>query len=427
MRVRIQRDANEAIPWMGLLVALVALLDPAAVGAQSAALPSPLRIGAVVEHAATHRAEIEVARARRAAAQQRTRSAGVLDDPMVMPSLDHVPFMLHGADMSFMVEQRFPLSRLLAHRERSAQADARRLAADIHRVNLDVVLEAVDAYWMLYEQRAMLGIIAEQLGVARLLVAAAAARYASGTSAQPDVLRAEIEVARLEGAQRALAARVRAAESMLNASLARSADAPVPELAEEPVLAEPPALAILRDRAFALRPELLAGQEEIKRADADVDVMRSMIKPMAFVRTGPAYTMSDGWGFMAMVGMSVPIFRSKNRATIGEAKSMADMARADLDAMRNMVQGSVASTREEVFAARTQVLVLRDDVLPRAHLAVDAVSAAYTSGTLPLVSALDAARALWSAQQELVMAEVTLGTAWARLGRAVGRFDTESP
>lgn len=411
---------------MGLL-ALLAVLAPASAGAQSAALPSPLSIGAVVEHAATHRAEIEVARARRAAAQQRTRSVGVLDDPMVMPSLDHVPFMLHGADVSLLVEQRFPLSRLRSHRERSAQADARRLAADIHRVNLDVVLEAVDAYWMLYEQRSMLSIVGEQLAVARLLVAAATARYASGTSAQPDVLRAEIEVARLEGAQRALAARVRSAEAMLNASLARNADAAVPDLAEEPVLAEPPALALLRDRAFALRPELLAGQEEIKRAEADVHVMRSMIKPMAFVRTGPAYTMSDGWGFMAMVGMSVPIFRGKNRATIAEASSMADMARADLSAMRNMVQGSVASAREEVFAARTQVLVLRDDVLPRARLAIDAVSAGYTAGTLPLVSALDAARALWSAQQELVMAEVTLGTAWARLGRAVGRFDTGSP
>ncbi len=409
------------------MLAFVPVLAPTSVGAQSAALPSPLRIGAVVEHAATHRAEIEVARARRAAAEQRTHSVGVLDDPMVMPSLDHVPFMLHGADMSLMVEQRFPLSRLLTHRERSAQADARRLGADIQRVNLDVVLEAVGAYWMLYEQRSMLSIIGEQRAVARLLVAAATARYASGTSAQPDLLRAEIEVARLEGAQRTLAARVRAAEAMLNASLARNADAAVPELAEEPVLAGPPAVTILRDRAFALRPELLAGQEEIKRAEADVSVMRSMVKPMAFVRTGPAYTMSDGWGFMAMVGVSVPIFRGKNRAIIAEASSMADMARADLSAMRNMVQGSVASAREEVFAARTQVLVLRDDVLPRARLAVDAVSASYTAGTLPLVSALDAARALWNAQQELVMAEVTLGTAWARLGRAVGRFDTESP
>jgi cobalt-zinc-cadmium efflux system outer membrane protein len=344
-----------------------------------------------------------------------------------MPSLDHLPFMLHGADASFAVEQRFPLSRLLRNRERSAQADARRLAADVNRIGLDVVLEAVSAYWMLYEQRAMLRVIGEQLSLARTLVTAAASRYGAGMAVQPDVLRAEIEVARLQGNERALLAQVRAAEAMLNMSLARAADESVPELAQESFAAEPPAFSVLRDQALARRPELLVGQEEVRRAEADIDVMRSMIRPMAFIRTGPAYTMADGWGFMAMVGISVPIFRQKNRATIAEAKSMADMARADLSAMRNMVQGAVASARENVLAARTRALVLRDDVLPRSRVAVDAVIAAYTSGTVPMVSTLDAARALWNAQQELVMAEVELGVSWARLARAVGVFEPESP
>lgn len=411
--------------WPLLCVALVSW--PLRSEAQSDVLSDPVRLTRVVTYAATHRAEIQVARARQAAAEQRTRVVGVLDDPMVMPSLDHVPFMGHGADMSFMVEQRFPLTGLLGHRKRSAQANARRLEHDVARAGLDVVLEAVGAFWMLYEQRAMVRIVGEQLSLARVLVTAASGRYGAGTSVLPDVLRTEIEVARLEGAERALAAQVRAAEAMFNASLARAAQTPIPELGEEPLLAEPPLLAKLSEQALALRPELLAGQEEIRRAEADIDVMRSMVRPMGLVRTGPAYTMNDGWGFMALVGVSVPIFRQKNRATIAEAKSMSDMARADLSAMRNMVQGTVASAREDVLAARTRVLVLRDDVLPRAKLAVDAVSAAYTAGNVPMVSALDAARALWTAQQELVMAEVSLGMAWARLGRAVGRFESEAP
>ena len=35
--------------------------------------------------------------------------------------------------------------------------------------------------------------------------------------------------------------------------------------------------------------------------------MRDMYKPMATVRTGPAYTMAEGTGWMAMVGVSLPI------------------------------------------------------------------------------------------------------------------------
>jgi cobalt-zinc-cadmium efflux system outer membrane protein len=394
---------------------------------EASPLPAPLRIDQLVQLATRKRAELRAAHSRTSAAEQRTIVVAALDDPMVMPSLDHLPFMAHGADASFAIEQRFPMSHLLRNRERSAQADARRLDADVTRVGLDIVLETVSAYWMLYEQRAMLQVIREQLGLAQILVSAAARRYGAGTAIQPDVLRAEIEVARLQGSERAVAALVRSAEAMLNMSLARSAYAPVPELAQEPFATEPPPFPLLLEHALARRPELLAGQEEIRRAEAEIEVMRSMIRPMAFARTGPAYTMTNGWGFMAMVGMSVPIFRQKNRATVAEARSMTDMARADLNAMRNMLQGSVAKAREDVLAARARALALRDDVLPRSRVAADAVLAAYSAGTVPMVSTLDAARALWNAQQEQVMAEVELGVAWARLARAIGGFEAERP
>jgi cobalt-zinc-cadmium efflux system outer membrane protein len=426
--IALHRDVWRACAALALILALSdAARAQSSVTEAASPLPSPLRIEQLVELATLKRAELQAARSRKSAAEQRTIVVAALDDPMVMPSLDHLPFMLHGADASFVVEQRFPLSRLLRNRERSAQADARGLGADVKRVGLDVVLEAVSAYWMLYEQRAMLQVIREQLGLARILVSAAASRYGAGTAIQPDVLRAEIEVARLQGAERAVAALVRSAEAMLNMSFARAADAPVPELAQEPLAAEPPPFPWLLEHALARRPELVAGQEEIRHAEAEVEVMRSMIRPMAFARAGPAYTMANGWGFMAMVGMSVPIFRHKNRAIVAEARNMTDMARADLNAMRNMLQGTVAKTRQDVLAARARALALRDDVLPRSRVAADAVLAAYSAGTVPMVSTLDAARALWNAQQEQVMAEVELGVAWARLARAIGGFEAETP
>jgi outer membrane protein TolC len=38
----------------------------------------------------------------------------------------------------------------------------------------------------------------------------------------------------------------------------------------------------------------------------------------------------------------------------------------------------------------------------------------------PLVSAIEAAQALWEAQRELAMARAELGLAWARLHRTTG-------
>lgn len=48
-------------------------------------------------------------------------------------------------------------------------------------------------------------VLIRQLALARQVVDSAAARYSSGSGSQADVLRAEVETARVEAAQRSLA------------------------------------------------------------------------------------------------------------------------------------------------------------------------------------------------------------------------------
>ncbi len=339
---------------------------------------------------------------------------------MVSPSLDHLPFRLHGADFSLTVEQRFPLSGIRGNRRRVAEAEAQRLRAETDRVGLDVEFDGANAFFMLHERRRMAQILDQQVALARQLVTAANARYAGGTGAQPDVLRAEIEVARLEGAVRSIRSEVRAAEAMLNTSLARPADAELPALDSTAAEAIPAEWPEVRDAALRSRPDLSAGRSEISRAQAEVSVMNSMDAPMAMVRTGPAYTMTDGPGWMAMVGVSIPIWRDRLNSGVREAQAMADMARADLSAMTRMAEGEAAAARHRVLASRDRFLALRDEVIPRARRLIDPSIAGYAAGTLLLVSVIEAAEALWSAEAEMVSAEFELALAWARLNRATG-------
>lgn len=382
-------------------------------------LPSPLRIDQVAEIARSARTEIVAARAQARAAAQRPAIVSALEDPEISVSVDHLPFMLHGADLSLGIEQRFPLSRVRGNRGRAAKAEADRLAADTGRVELDVELDAVSAFLMLHERRQMAVILTEQLGLARQLVTASSSRYSSGTAAQPDVLRAEIEVSRLEVAVRALGYEVRAAEAMLNTSLARPADAALPMLESDVMTSAPAEWSALRRAALRSRPELASGRAEVRRAEAEVTVMDSMYSPMAMVRTGPAYTMSDGAGWMLMLGVSIPIWRGRLNAGAREAQAMRAMSRADLSAMLRMVEGEAATSRHRVLAARDRYLALRDEIVPRARRMIEPSLAGYSAGTLPLVSVIEAAQTLWSTEAELVSAELELGVAWARLRRAV--------
>lgn len=402
---------------------LVVLAQPSLARAQTASpLPSPLSLVDVVRIAGEHRAEIEAARARTRAAEQRPAIVSALPDPMISPSLDHLPFMWGGADVSVTVEQQFPLSGIRGHRRASALADVDRWRAETGRAGLDVGRQAATAFLMLQERRRTQALLVEQVAFARDVVVATNARYAAGTAPQSDVLRAEVEVARLEALARSMVSEVRGAESMLATSLGLEADTTLPPLQPVVVPQPPPPWPTLR-AALTYRPELAAARAEIARAEADVQIMRDMYRPMATIRTGPAYTMTDGKGWMVMVGLSLPIWRGKLRAGVAEAQAMRAMSEADLRAMTRMFEGEAATATQQVQAWRDRQDALTTDVLPRARMAIGPAIAGYTAGQLPLVSVIEAVQALWTVQADVIVADVELGLAWVRLGRAIGSYE----
>ena len=396
--------------------------------AQDAPIASerPLELSDVIREARANRGEIAAARARAEALAERPAIVGALEDPMISPSVDHYPFRMMDEeggrryDWSIAVEQRFPLSGVRAQRRRVAHADAARATALSETILLDVVLDVQQAFFMLRERRRMATVLEQQLQLGRELVAAAAARYAGGTGVQADVLRAEVETARIEAALRSLAAQTRAAEAMLNASMGRATGTPIGELEFSATDQALPPVERLQESATRMRPELRAGAAEVERSAAEIDVMRSMYRPMATVRAGRASTMAEGPGAMLMIGVSVPLWRGSLRAGVSEARAMERMANADLLAMQRMIEGEIASARAEVESTRETRRSLEAEIIPRAQMAVDAALAAYGAGQSTLVSVVEASRALWEARSELVMAETTASTAWARLERAAG-------
>ena len=378
-------------------------------------------MNAVLTLAMERRAEIAAARARVRAAEARPAIVGALEDPMVSASIDHLPFMFNGADVSFSVEQRFPLSGIRAHRRAAARADIDRFRAEVVRAQLDVALEAGVAFLMLQERRRTAELLQAQLASARDVVAAANARYGAAVAPQSDVLIAEVEVARLMAEAASLAQEIRAVEAMLNASLALDPSTLVPALAATPAGSPLPSEGV-RAQVVA-RPELDAARAAVRRAEAEIDVMKSMFRPMATVRTGPAYTMAEGKGLMVMVGVSIPLRRSALRAGVAEAEAMRAMAASEVDAMTRMFEGEATSAGHEVNAARDRFAAVRDNVLPRARAAIGPSLSGYAAGQLPLTTVIAAVQSLWQVEGDVINAELRLGLAWLRLQRALGSFE----
>jgi outer membrane protein TolC len=56
-------------------------------------------------------------------------------------------------------------------------------------------------------------------------------------------------------------------------------------------------------------------------------------------------------------------------------------------------------------------------------MAIDPAIAGYSAGQLPLVSVIEAVQAWWLVQADVITADVELGLAWVRLGRAIGSYE----
>jgi cobalt-zinc-cadmium efflux system outer membrane protein len=148
-----------------------------------------------------------------------------------------------------------------------------------------------------------------------------------------------------------------------------------------------------------------------------------MFNPMATIRTGPSYTMAEGRGWMAMVGISLPIWRDKLHAGVAEAEAMRAMSQADLRAMTRMIEGDAAFAVSQLQAARDRQAAINTDVLPRARMAIEPAVASYAAGQLPLVSVIEAIQALRIVQSDLIAADTQLGLAWVRLRRTLGSYE----
>ena len=144
--------------------------------------------------------------------------------------------------------------------------------------------------------------------------------------------------------------------------------------------------------------------------------MRSMYAPMAMVRTGPAYTMTDGPGWMVMVGVSVPIWRSKLSAGWPRPRRWSRW-RAPTSPRCAGWSRATRSPRASRWWARASAT---SPCATRCCLARGGRSNPRWRATRAgssLVSVLEATQVLWSAQTKLIAAKLDLGLAWVRLQR----------
>jgi outer membrane protein TolC len=358
---------------------------------------------AFVAEALARSPELRAAQSAIDAARLRIDAARSLPDPMVSfawtndgwaPSVGSMPMTTLG----FMASQTLPYAGKRQLRADLASSQARQAEPPLARSRLAIEASVKRAYYGLLQARELQSLTSEQRALWSDIEVVVRARYAVGQGAQPDVLRVQTEVTRIEqrAIEQAAEAELRVAE--LNRLLARPLDTPI----------ETPSRLALRplggtvqdatDRARATSPELEAVRLAVQTEQAAVVLAKREFKPDFTIQGG--YMNRGGLDAMwvAGVGINLPLNRTARRVAVAEAEIR---SRGDAHALEGIDLQLGFRTQERFTRARTaeKIVALYDQgIVPQDRMTVEAAVANYRTGQVPFVSVLEAMTALFADQ-----------------------------
>jgi outer membrane protein TolC len=334
--------------------------------------------------------------------------------------------------------QMVPLGGKLGLAGRAASAQASATAARAEDVVWELRAQTAMAFYDLYAADRGLAVARETLRLLQDVARTAESMYRVGEGRQADVLRAQVEVARMAEDTLRMQAMRQTMAARLDALLDRDVDAPLGTPALPRFPDSLPARAWLDSVAAAERPMVRAGVREVRAAETNETLARREIIPdlqlgLQYAQRSATTAGSDAMGTPTlergterrgslMLGVSVPLFaRSRQLQMREETNAMTRMAQADLAAMRAETRGKVGEAYAALERARRLARLYRTTILPQAEATVASALAAYRTGGVDFMTLLDGRMTVNTYRQELATLDADQGKAWAELEMLTGR------
>lgn len=244
----------------------------------------------------------------------------------------------------------------------------------------------------------------------------ARARYVTAAAAHPDIIRAQIEVAKLEDEKVAFERLRVPTTAQVNAVLNRPADESLPWPEVEP---DRPAGVDRAELVAMLRqhnPELQAMGFDVERLGREVDLAKRNYYPdigvgVEWMDMGGG-AMSDDDEVLLGVELNLPIWRRSYRAGEQQARAVARRARYEKEQLENDLVERAERTLYEFDDSGRKLRLYEEVLVPKAEELVGASETAYTVGTIDFLSLIDAQQTLL---QYRLQRERAYANRWQRL------------
>ncbi|MBN1224204.1 MAG: TolC family protein [Candidatus Aminicenantes bacterium] len=341
-----------------------------------------------------------------AAAEQRVLSAdkvipqaGALPDPQLTFGLMNLPVdsfsfgqePMTGKQIAIM--QMFPFPGKLSLATDIAEFEAAAVKYQQAEVRNQIIQMVKKGYYDLYAVDRAYETTEKNKDLMEQFVHVTETKYATGSGLQQDVLRAQVELSKLEDDLIMWEQKRRAVVARLNAVLNRPVQEPMEETSQELSLPEKMQLLSEPKKIAEQRPILKAWRERIQKSESAVNLAKRDLWPN--ITIGASYSQRDNLRdgrimpdfFSATVSLNVPLYANrKQKAKIAEKELDLKAVSAEYAGIRAEILSEVESILAELERNRKRVELYKDGILLQAEQSLESAQAGYSVGKVDFLT-----------------------------------------
>lgn len=351
---------------------------------------------------------------------------GALPDPILTYAyfVEQVETRVGPQEQRFGIRQAFPWFGTLGAKKDMAYAMSQASYQRFEAARFELFYDVKAAFYDYYYLGRDLSITKENLDLLQFWESVAQSKYKVGLKQHPDIIKAQVELGKLEDHLTTLQEQVtpRAARLRALLNLPETTTLPIPteiSVEEVPLVEDSVVSLITRQNPNLRALERVINSKRAGERLAGKQSMPSFSIGVDYIQTGEAINpdLSESGKDPWMIGasLSLPIWFGKNSARKKEAKAQRRAAEYNLRDTENRL---IAVTKQLLFEyadALRKTRLYRDGLVPKAEQSLNAVFAAYQAGETDFLNVLDAQRQLLDFQLTVAREQSRLATKRAQL------------
>jgi len=400
-------------------------------GPRGPALDEGSTLSDYLAYAALNNPGLEAAFDRWKAAVERIPQARSLPDPRFNYAyfIQEVETRVGPQRHKFGVAQTFPWLAKLSLRADVAVEAANAERAKYEAAKLKLFYNVRDVYYEYYYLMRAIGVTEESKQLLKHFEDVARIKYRAAAAGHADVIKAQVELGKIENRLSSLSDMRKPTIARLNATLNRPTEAPLPEptgVVDEGLAAsDKEVIQWLKES----NPELRAMEFMTEKERRSIELAKQNYFPditagVDYIQTDEALMPTPESGkdpVIAMVSVNLPIWYERYKAAELEAQARFHASQKAFWDKGNLLAAQTEMVLFNFRDAQRRVDLYRDTLIPLGRQSVDETKAAYRAGTTGFLQLIDTQRILLEFQLSYERALATQAQRLAELEMLVGR------